>query len=149
METQEARLTIRSLQDMVRSMLKIYPPLEERIQGFETLVAQNFLDTDVARLKEVIIQACETIRKADAREVEEVSKLRGIKDARVKRRLNSVLGLIQLQMAKIKALEAGIDQYEKDPSHELTRIIGRLNQELKDLLKKEDKELGEIERLAA
>lgn len=148
MPTAETTLTMRTLRQMVTSMLRIYPPLEERINGFETLVAQHFKDQDVIALKNVIIHALETMRKADLRELQEVSKLKHI-DERTKRRLDAILGLIQLQIAKLKALEAGIQEYEKTPSPALTQAINRLKEELAGLLRREERELAEAAGEAA
>lgn len=144
----KARLTIRTLREMVASMLRIYPPLKQKIDHFETLVVQHFTDEDVTALKNIIIEALRAIRSADMRELQQVSELSGITDSNVQRRLRALLGLIQTQISRLKILEHGIEVYERAASPELTRVINRLKDELAALLAQEQRELAELEHAA-
>lgn len=144
----KAKLTIKTLREMVASMLRIYPPLGQKIDHFETLVIQHFRDEDVSSLKNIIIDALRAMRNADMRELQEVSGLRGITNPDVQRRLRALLGLIQTQISRLKILEQGIEAYEQAASPELTKAINRLKDELAKLLEQEQRELAELERAA-
>lgn len=134
-------VTLKKLQEITASMLRIYPPLKDKIEGFETLIAQNFRDKDVTALKDSIINALETMRAAEARELHELSNLQALQNPDTLRKFRNILGLIQALILKLKLLENGIKEYEHKPSKELGSAINRLHRELKDLLENEEKEL--------
>ncbi|GEM_PF-4633682 len=138
----DTRLTINALKEMAATMLRIYPPLAEKIGHFKTLVVQHFRDEDVAALKSVIIDALEAMLRADQEELRQASR---IEDPRLRTRIRNLIAIIHAQLIRIQTMERDVKDYERAPSPELTAAINRLVNDLGELLRKEDEELTGLE----
>lgn len=144
----DARLTIKTLREMAATMLRIYPPLAEKVGHFEQLVVHHFRDEDVDALKRVIIDTLEAMMRADQDELRQVSALQIASDPRAQLRLRNIIATVHAQLIRIQTMERDVKDYERAPSAELTRAINRLVTDLGELLRKEDEELREMDEAA-
>jgi len=141
----DARLTIKTLKEMAATMLRIYPPLVEKVGHFEQLVIHHFMDEDVDALKRIIIDTLEAMLRADQDELRRVS---GIEDPRLRARIRNLIAIIHAQLIRIQTIERDVNDYERAPSPELTGAINRLVKDLGELLRKEEEGLREIDEAA-